>query len=151
MTETIASDDETREATTEFWVPVVKTFVVCCQRVWDGFRSAARLVVIWCIMLGLPLVYEKRLTVHLWNLRGPLAFQELAARAQAFGIGGVAMHLLDESELQVSKRFIRRCVVEWRVFVTISVVILGSESSLPCRSVLNLVTFVVLRSPYYHR
>ena len=145
MTATITTDDDTSEATTELWVPVAKSFTVCSQRVWDGFCSAARLVVIWFIMLGLPLVYEKRLTGHLWNLGGPLALQELAARARAFGMGGVAMHLLDESELQVSKRFIKRCVLEWRVFVTINVVMLGSENSLPCCSVLNPVTFVVLR------
>ena len=76
---------------------------------------------------------------------GPLALHELAARARVFGIRGVAMHLLDESTFQVSKRFIKLCVLEWRVFATISVVILKSENSLPWYSVLNLVVFVVLQ------
>ena len=151
MTATATTDDDPREATTECWVPVMKTFAVCGQRVWDGFCSVARLVVVWFIMLGLPLVYEKRLTGHLWNLGGPLALQELAARARAFGMGGVAMHLLDESELQASKRFIKRCVLEWRVFATINVVMLGSEHSLPYCSVLNPVIFVVLQRPCCQR
>lgn len=157
MTATLTTSDDThdtQEDSAEFWVPVVKAFAVCSQRVWDGFRSAVRLAVIWIIMLGLPLVYEKRLEGHLWNLEGPLALRELTARAQAFGIGGVAMqtmHLLDESELRVSKRFIKRCVIEWRVFATINVVILGSDNSLPFCSVLNLVIFVVSRPPSCHR
>jgi hypothetical protein len=147
MTEALTTSDDTHEATTKIWVSVVKTFAVCSQRVWDGVR----LVIIRFLMLGLPLVYEKRLESHLWNLGGPLVLQELAARAHAFGLGGVAMHLLDEPKLQVSKRFIRRCVLEWRVFATISVVILGSESSLPYCSVLNLVMFVALRPPCCQR
>ena len=79
------------------------------------------------IMLGLPRVYKKRLVGHSWNSGECLALQQLAVRARASGTGGGTIHSFDESKIQVSKRFIKRCVLEWRVFATLNIVILGSE------------------------
>jgi len=127
MTATRTSRGGNREATE----CRVKVCAVSSQHLWDGFFWAARLF-IWFIMFGLPLVYEKRLADYSWNSVERLALQQLEPRARASETGGAAMHVLDESELQLSKRFIKRCVLEWRVFATtMNVVILRLVNSLP--------------------
>ena len=138
MTTTLTTRGDTCEATRECRVPVVNPFVLCAQRVWIAFGWAAKLVFIWLVMLGLPFVYEKRLVRYSWNSGERLALPQFARTS---GSGGPASHLLDESELQFSKGFIKRCVLEWRVFsTTLNVVILRLDSPLPRCSVLSVVT-----------
>ena len=138
MTSTLPTRGDTREATVESQVSDVNPLVVCAQRVWIAFSWAAKLVFVWLVMVGLPLVYEKRLVCHSWDSGERLALQQ---PARTSGTGAPASHLLNEPELHISKMFIKRCVLEWRVFATtLNVVILRSGDSLPYCSVLNLVT-----------
>jgi hypothetical protein len=147
MTTTLTSRGDSHETTAGCCLPAVRAFTVRSQRAWDGFFWAAKLVLVWLIMLGLPAVYERRLAGRSWSAGERLALQQLAARARAPATGGAAMHPFDDSEIQVSKSFVKWCILEWRVCATLSVVVLGLENSLPCCSVLNLVMLVVLRPP----
>jgi hypothetical protein len=112
---------------------ILGPFLNLSQRVSEGVRWFAAFTVRWVVMLGLPLIYERRLA-KLGHCSGEqLALEQIPAH-EAERSGGASTQALDESNpsgIQMGRRLAKRCVLEWRACAMLNTVTLGYAFQLP--------------------
>lgn len=95
-------------------------------RVWEGMRWLAALTVMWLVMFGLPLIYQRRLARLDQSPGEQSASEQLPA--QEAGRGGRAstqpFEEPDPSPTQTARALIQRCVLEWQKCVKVNAITL---------------------------